>query len=162
MAEARIVSVNISDKKGVRKTPIPEGRLEPEVGLVEDAHAGAWHRMLSLLALESIQSMRAKGLEVNPGDFAENVTTEGITLHTLPVGSRMRLGVVEVEVTQIGKECHTGCAIRKLTGDCVMPREGIFVRVLNPGVVRPGDPVLLLSQGPAGPAGPARPTGAEA
>jgi MOSC domain-containing protein YiiM len=153
MAQAQIVSVNISDKKGVRKTPIPEGRLEPEVGLVEDAHSGTWHRMLSLLALESIETMRAQGLTVNPGDFAENVTTQGLILHTLPVGSRIRLGEVEVEVTQIGKECHTGCAIRKLTGDCVMPREGIFARVLNPGVVRPGDPVRLLSRGPSGPAG---------
>jgi len=111
---------------------------------VGDAHSGAWHRQLSLLALESIQKMRERGLEVNPGDFAENITTEGLSLHTLPVGTRLRLGRVEVEVTQIGKECHSGCAIRQQTGDCVMPREGIFVRVLNPGVVKPGDPVSLL------------------
>ncbi len=150
MSEPIVVSVNISDKKGVRKTPLPEGRLEPGVGLVEDAHSGSWHRQLSLLALESIESMRAKGLEVNAGDFAENITTRGLILHTLPVGSRIMLGTVEVEVTQIGKECHTGCAIRKLTGDCVMPREGIFAKVLNPGVVRPGDPVRLLSTGAVG------------
>ena len=112
-----------------------------------DAHAGPWHRMLSLLALESIQTMRDKGLEVNPGDFAENITTEGISLYTLPVGTRLRLGSVEVEVTQIGKECHAGCAIRQQTGDCVMPREGIFVRVLNQGVVKPGDPVELVAAG---------------
>ncbi len=145
MDQARIVSVNISKDKGVCKTPVDEGELRPEVGLVGDAHSGAWHRMLSLLALESIQTMRDKGLEVNPGDFAENITTEGLTLHTLPVGTKLTLGEVEVEVTQIGKECHQGCAIRQKTGDCVMPRQGIFVRVLNPGVVRPGDPVRVLS-----------------
>lgn len=150
MSEARVISVNISDKKGVRKTPLPEGRLAPGVGLVGDAHSGSWHRQLSLLALESIETMRAQGLTVTPGDFAENITTAGLTLHTLPVGTRLKLGLVEVEITQIGKECHTGCAIRKLTGDCVMPREGIFARVLNEGLVRPGDPVLLISTPPPG------------
>lgn len=147
MKKAQVVSVNISSTKGVCKTPLPEGRLEPDVGLVGDAHSGAWHRQLSLLAAESIDTMRAKGLEVNPGDFAENITTEGLTLHTLPVGTRLSLGEVEVEVTQIGKECHAGCAIRQKTGDCVMPREGIFVRVLNPGTVKPGDPVRRLETG---------------
>jgi len=145
MTQAKIVSVNISKDKGDCKTPIAEGELRPETGLVGDAHAGAWHRMLSLLAMESIQTMRDKGAEVNPGDFAENITTEGVTLHTLPVGTRMTLGDVEVEVTQIGKECHQGCAIRKKVGDCVMPRQGIFVKVLNQGVVRAGDPVTVLS-----------------
>ena len=148
MASAKIVSINISDAKGVRKTPIDKGELEPQSGLVGDAHAGPWHRQLSLLALESIDSMRGKGLEVNPGDFAENITTSGLTLHTLPIGTRLTLGGVPVEVTQIGKECHHGCEIRKKTGDCVMPREGIFVRVLEPGVVHPGDPVAIVS--PAG------------
>jgi MOSC domain-containing protein YiiM len=144
MSSSKIISVNISSEKGVRKTPVDQGELSPEVGLVGDAHAGPWHRMLSLLSVESIQTMRDKGLEVNPGDFAENITTEGLTLYTLPIGARMKLGSVEVEVTQIGKECHAGCAIRQQTGDCVMPREGIFVRVLNQGVVKPGDPVELL------------------
>lgn len=118
------------------------------MGLVGDAHAGPWHRQLSLLALESIQTMRDRGLSVNPGDFAENITVQGLRLHTLPIGTRLALGSVEVEVTQIGKECHSGCAIRQQTGDCVMPREGIFVRVLNPGQVRPGDPVRLLEERP--------------
>jgi MOSC domain-containing protein YiiM len=136
----------------VPKTPIPEGELRPGIGLVGDAHSGAWHRQLSLLALESIQIMRDKGLAVNPGDFAENVTTEGLTLHTLPVGTRLTLGQVEVEVTQIGKECHVGCAIRQKTGDCVMPRQGIFVRVLNPGRVRAGDAVAVVAP-PAGATG---------
>ncbi len=143
MNTAKIVSINISSTKGVRKTPIPQGELHPDQGLVGDAHAGKWHRQLSLLAQESIDTMRAKGFDVNPGDFAENITTQGLTLHTLPVGTRLWLGEVQAEVTQIGKECHSGCAIRKLTGDCVMPREGIFVRVLNPGTVRPGDVVAL-------------------
>ncbi len=146
---ASIVSVNISETKGVRKTPIPEGLLDPQHGLVGDAHAGTWHRQLSLLALESIEYMRGLGLDVNPGDFAENITTQGLVLHTLPIGSRLMLGGVEVEVTQIGKECHTGCAIRQQAGDCIMPRQGIFARVLHPGAVRPGDPVLLLRLGPA-------------
>ncbi len=130
------------------KTPIPEGELRPDTGLVGDAHSGPWHRQLSLLALESIQLMRDLGLEVDPGDFAENVTTEGLTLYTLPVGTRLTLGQVEVEITQIGKECHAGCAIRQKTGDCVMPRQGIFVRVLNPGVVRAGDAVAVVSPPP--------------
>ncbi len=126
------------------KKPVSQGRLEPEVGLVDDAHSGPWHRQLSLLALESIDFMRQKGATVNPGDFAENITTQGIELHTLPIGARLMLGEVEVEVTQIGKECHAGCAIRQLVGDCIMPRQGIFVRVLNPGEVKAGDPVRRL------------------
>jgi MOSC domain-containing protein YiiM len=147
MTQAQIVSVNISKRKGECKTPIEEGELRPDTGLVGDAHAGAWHRMLSLLAMESIETMRGKGAEINPGDFAENITTEGLSLHTLPVGTRLTLGEVEVEVTQIGKECHAGCAIRQKIGDCVMPRQGIFVKVLNSGVVRAGDPVAVLTHG---------------
>lgn len=145
MNQPKIVSVNISSTKGVVKKPVPQGCLEPDVGLVGDAHSGPWHRQLSLLAMESIDFMRAKGADVNPGDFAENITTQGIELHTLPVGTRLKLGDVEVEVTQIGKECHAGCEIRKLVGDCIMPRQGIFVRVLNPGEVKAGDPVSRLS-----------------
>ena len=146
MNQPKIVSVNISSTKGVVKKPVSSGCLEPDVGLVGDAHSGPWHRQLSLLAMESIDFMRAKGAEVNPGDFAENITTQGIELHTLPIGARLKLGEVEVEVTQIGKECHAGCEIRKLVGDCIMPRQGIFVRVLNPGEVRSGDPVSRLGE----------------
>ena len=146
MNQPKIVSVNISSTKGVVKKPVSSGCLEPDVGLVGDAHSGPWHRQLSLLAMESIDFMRAKGADVNPGDFAENITTQGIELHTLPVGTRLKLGEVEVEVTQIGKECHAGCEIRKLVGDCIMPRQGIFVRVLNPGEVRSGDPVSRLGE----------------
>ncbi len=144
---ARIVSVNISDQKGVRKQPVGAGELLPDVGLKGDAHNEPGIRQLSLLALESIQTMRDKGLEVNPGDFAENITVEGLELHTLPVGTRLALGEVTVEVTQIGKECHHGCAIRQQAGDCVMSRQGIFVRVLRPGRVAAGDPVRRLREG---------------
>lgn len=135
-----IVAVNISEEKGVRKTPIDDGRLEIGVGLKGDAHSGPWHRQVSLLAEESIAKMVAKGAMVGPGDFAENLTTRGVDLHRLPVGTRLRVGDgVLLEVTQIGKECHTGCEIRKLVGNCIMPVEGIFARVIEGGPVRAGD-----------------------
>ncbi len=140
---ARVVSVNISDKKGMRKKPVEEVVLKAEYGIEGDAHASSeWHRQVSLLALESIQKMREKGLAVSPGDFAENITTEGIDLVTLPVGTKMQIGDEVVgEVSQIGKECHTRCAIYYQAGDCVMPKEGIFIRVLRGGKVRAGDSV---------------------
>ncbi|MFY9944291.1 MAG: MOSC domain-containing protein [Desulfobacterales bacterium] len=138
----RVVAVSISDRKGVKKKNIAAGRLIENFGLEGDAHAGDWHRQVSLLAVESIEKIRAKGLEVTPGDFAENITTEGIVLWQLPVGRRLRLGDrVLAEVTQIGKECHSRCAIFHQVGDCVMPREGIFVRILSGGTVKPGDTV---------------------
>jgi len=111
---------------------------------LEDAHGGDWHRMLSLLAMESIESMREKGLDVGPGDFAENITTRGIALASLPVGTRMRVGEALVEITQIGKECHDRCAIYYQAGDCVMPREGIFARILASGPVKTGDPIRVI------------------
>ena len=139
---ATIRSVNISRNKGERKKSVPEVRLTPDHGIENDAHAGSWHRQVSLLGMESIEKMRALGLDVGPGDFAENLTTAGIDLVSLPVGTRLRVGDrVELEVTQIGKECQDRCAIYRQAGDCVMPREGIFVRVLTGGVVRPGDPI---------------------
>uniref|UniRef100_UPI00261BA119 MOSC domain-containing protein n=1 Tax=Geobacter sp. TaxID=46610 RepID=UPI00261BA119 len=113
-------------------------------GIVGDAHAGEWHRQVSLLAKESIEKMRAMGLDVDNGDFAENITTEGINLPSLPVGTRLTVGVTLLEVTQIGKECHTRCAIFYQAGDCVMPKEGIFARVITGGVVRPGDPIAVM------------------
>ncbi len=137
---ARIISINISEKKGTRKKPVEAATIEADFGILGDAHAsGDWHRQISLLAIESINKMRKKGLDVNPGDFAENITTEGIDLLSLPVGTRLRLGPVLAEVSQIGKECHTRCAIYRQAGDCVMPREGIFVKVLSGGIVKIGD-----------------------
>ena len=137
--------MNISAKKGIRKKPIKEVLLKTNYGIEGDAHASSeWHRQVSLLALESIRKMQDKGLNVNPGDFAENITTEGIDLPTLPVGTKMTIGNnIEVEVSQIGKECHTRCAIYYLAGDCVMPKEGIFVTVLKGGSVREGDEIIV-------------------
>ena len=141
----KIVSLNISDKKGVRKKPVREVSLKTEFGMEGDAHASSsWHRQVSLLALESIKKMQDKGLDVKPGDFAENITTEGIDLPSLPVGTQLMIGEnIKVEVTQIGKECHTKCAIYYQAGDCVMPKEGIFVRVLNGGVIKEGDQIAV-------------------
>jgi MOSC domain-containing protein YiiM len=140
-----IVSVNVSDTKGVRKTPVQEIVLREDYGLDGDAHASSeWHRQVSLLALESIRKMQAAGLDVSPGDFAENITTEGVDLMHLPVGERISLGDdVELEITQIGKVCHERCAIYYQAGDCVMPKEGVFARVVKGGVVRKGDPITV-------------------
>jgi len=138
------VAVCISEKKGERKKPVAEVQVRENHGIVGDAHAGDWHRQVSLLAQESIAKMQALGLDVHAGDFAENITTSGIELVALPVGSRLKVGETLLEVTQIGKECHTRCAIYYQAGDCVMPKEGIFARVIAGGVVRPGDAVQLL------------------
>ena len=143
----KVVAVCVSDRTGIPKHPIEQGALRVDWGIEGDAHAGDWHRQVSLLAMESIDKMRAKGLNVRPGSFAENITTEGLVLYTLPVGTRMRLGTALTEVTQIGKECHTKCAIYQQAGDCVMPREGIFVRVLEPGTVSNDDDVEILEGG---------------
>jgi len=137
--EGQVIAVSISPRKGIKKTNIIQGRLIENHGLEHDAHAGNWHRQVSLLAVESIDKIRAKGLDVKPGDFAENITIEGIRLWDLPVGKRMELGQALIEVTQIGKQCHNRCAIYHEVGDCVMPREGIFVRVLKGGSIQPGD-----------------------
>jgi len=141
----KIVAICTSDKKGMRKKDQGEGLLEREFGLAGDAHASdEWHRQVSLLAIESIDKMRGKGLNVNPGDFAENITTEGLTLFELPIGTRLRLGEEAIgEVSQIGKECHNRCAIYEQAGDCVMPREGIFIRVLRGGQIKNGDPIEI-------------------
>lgn len=139
----KVVAVNISTNKGERKTPAPEVTLREEHGIVGDGHAGDWHRQISLLAQESIAKMQALGLDVKEGDFAENITTEGVDLVSLPIGAKIELGETLLEVTQIGKECHTRCAIYYQAGDCVMPKEGIFARVLKGGVVRPGDQVVV-------------------
>ncbi len=140
---ARIISINVSEKKGTRKRPVMEAVINEDFGIVGDAHGGAWHRQISLLGIESIEKMRQKGLQVNPGDFAENITTEGIDLLSLPIGTKLKIGPVLAEVTQIGKECHTRCAIYRQAGDCVMPKEGIFVRVLKGGIIKIGDVIEI-------------------
>ncbi len=143
--KARVISVNVSDKKGEKKHNIDQCELKEGHGLEQDAHAGPWHRQVSLLAAESIEKIRKMGLDVKPGDFAENLTTEGIELPTLPIGTRLRVGGrVLMRVTQIGKECHTRCAIFQQVGDCVMPKEGIFTEVLAGGEIKVGDDIEVL------------------
>lgn len=146
----KVLSVNVSEGKGTPKHPVEVIELRPDCGIPGDAHAGNWHRQVSLLGIESVRKVQEKlpksgdSPELSPGAFAENVLTEGLCLYELPIGTRLRLGTALCQVTQIGKECHQGCAIRRLTGDCVMPREGIFVKVLEPGEVRAGDEVRVL------------------
>lgn len=142
---AKVLSINISEKKGVIKTPIKEGIFIEEHGLKDDAHAGKWHRQVSLLAQESIDKMIKMGIsDLDAGKFAENITTEGIVLHELPVGTRLKIGKTIQEVTQIGKECHKGCAIKNQVGTCIMPTEGIFTRIIQGGVIRSGDSIEIL------------------
>jgi MOSC domain-containing protein YiiM len=141
----RIHAVSVSDRKGEVKHNVAQARLLVEHGLEGDAHAEGGIRQVSLLALASIDKMVAAGAKVKPGDFAENLTVEGLSVMDLPVGTRLRVGEgIELEVTQIGKTCHKGCAIRELVGDCVMPREGVFARVLKEGVVKPGDVIEVV------------------
>ena len=137
----RVVAVSLSARKGEKKTPVPSVTLVEEHGARNDAHAGPGHRQVSLLSSESIGKMRAKGLSVGPGDFAENITVEGFDLLEARVGDRIRVGEAVLEISQIGKECHNRCAIYLQAGDCVMPREGVFARVVRGGRVAPGDAV---------------------
>jgi len=145
MAMAKVISINISTEKGVIKTPIKRGFFKIDFGLEGDAHGGNWHRQVSLLGGESIDKLRGKiNKELVPGIFAENITTQGITLYELPIGTKLSIGEVIMEVTQIGKECHKGCEIMKTTGECVMPREGIFAQVLEEGWIEPGDEISVI------------------
>jgi MOSC domain-containing protein YiiM len=140
----KVLAVNISEEKGTKKTNIQSCALLKDFGLQGDAHGGPWHRQVSLLANESIEKMRAKGLNVGYGDFAENITTEGIDLVHLPIGTEMRIGNAAIlRVTQIGKECHERCAIYYQAGDCVMPKEGIFAEVVTEGEVKVGDKIII-------------------
>ncbi len=141
---AHVVAVNISENKGEQKVPVGSVVLREAHGIIGDAHAGDWHRQVSLLADESIDKMRQLGLDLDSGAFAENVTTRGIDLVALPVGTRLELGSTLLEVTQIGKECHARCAIYHQAGDCVMPKEGIFAKVLRGGEVQAGSVVQVL------------------
>jgi len=141
---SKIIAVCKSKKKGTRKEPVVKGVLKEDYGLVGDAHADCCtHRQVSLLATESIDKMRRLGFDVGPGDFAENLTTEGIDLLSLPVGTRIFIGETVLEITQIGKECHTGCAIYRQIGKCIMPKEGVFTRVIKGGLVNVGDTIRL-------------------
>ncbi len=143
---AKVLAVCVSEVRGIQKHPVPEAELRKDHGIVGDAHAGTWHRQVSLLGIDSVEKLQEKldAIRLKPGDFAENILVEGMKVYELPVGTRLRVGTALCEVTQIGKECHQDCAIRKAAGDCVMPREGIFVKVLEDGTVRPGDAVEVV------------------
>jgi len=142
--EGIVSSINISDRKGQRKKPVKVARIT-KYGIEGDAHAGEWHRQISLLAEESIEKMRKKGLQIGYGDFAENITTKGINLAEIKVGQRLRIGnEVIVEVTQIGKKCHDECEIKRLIGECIMPKEGIFARVIVEGTIKVGDKITVI------------------
>ncbi len=144
LQHGKVLAVNISDDKGTKKTNVQKCALLKDFGLKGDAHAGPWHRQVSLLANESIEKMKAMGLKVGYGDFAENITTEGIDLVHLPIGTTIQIGnSVILRVTQIGKECHTRCAIYYQAGDCVMPKEGIFAEVISEGEVKVGDEIVI-------------------
>jgi MOSC domain-containing protein YiiM len=144
-----IRSIALSKKKGTPKTPVGMADLVENHGLKGDAHAGYWHRQVSFLASESIERALSEGLDVGYGDFAENIATEGVAWSEMPVGARLQLGgSAVVEITQIGKTCHTRCAIYYQAGDCIMPREGIFARVLRGGPIRCGDRIRRLDGGP--------------
>ena len=144
----KVIAVCTSNKKGIQKTEVPSVRLIPDMGIEGDAHAGRWHRQVSLLALEKIEAFREKGAKVEFGAFGENIVMEGFDLCTLPVGTRFRIGDALLELTQIGKECHTHCAIYHQVGDCIMPREGVFTVVLEGGVVKAGDEVEMIEADP--------------
>ena len=142
---ASVVAVSTSEIKGTIKKPVPEICLKENHGIIGDAHAGTWHKQVSLLAVESVDKLRDIVTGLEPGVFAENILTSGICLYDLPVGTKLCVGNALLEVTQIGKDCHNeGCAIKRQTGDCVMPREGIFAVVIKDGVIKPGDDIEVL------------------
>lgn len=144
--KGRIRAISVSKEKGTPKTNVPKAELKADHGIAGDAHAGAGRRQISLLAVESIEKMLAAGAKVSPGDFAENITTEGIDLTALSVGDKLCIGqAVEVEITQLGKKCHNRCAIYEQVGDCIMPREGIFARVVEAGRIKVGDIVEMTN-----------------
>ncbi|MEE9371375.1 MAG: MOSC domain-containing protein [Sedimentisphaerales bacterium] len=142
----RIKAISVSKEKGTRKVNVPEAELRADFGIIGDAHAGNWHRQVSLLGAESINKMVEKGAQVGPGDFAENITTEGLNLHELPVGGKLKLGEnVELEITQFGKKCHSRCEIFEQVGDCIMPREGVFARVTRAGAISVGGVIEVIN-----------------
>ena len=142
----KVLAVCISEVRGIQKHPVAEAELRIDHGIVGDAHTGSWHRQISILGIDSVNRLREKvSIDLKAGDFAENILAEGLTVHELPVGTKLHLGTALVEVTQIRKECHADCAIRQQAGDCVMPREGIFARVLKDGAVSPGDDIIVAN-----------------
>jgi MOSC domain-containing protein YiiM len=145
MVKGKIVAVCISEEKGTRKANVGAAYARENWGLDGDAHAGRWHRQISLLGIESIQSARDRGLDVGPGDFAENITTEGLALVDLPIGTRLKLGEALVQVTQIGKDPHEYSAIHDLIGDSLIPGEGIFARVIRGGGIQVGDGIEVVA-----------------
>jgi len=143
--KGRIKAISVSEKKGMSKKNVPEAELKVDHGIIGDAHAGKWHRQISLLSFESVSEAVAQDSVISPGDFAENFTTEGIDLKELKVGDRLIFGKeIELEITQIGKRCHTKCEIYKKLGDCIMPRDGIFAKVIKSGVVKVGDEIEVI------------------
>ena len=148
IATGKVLATCISERKGTQKTEVPEIRLVEDWGIEGDAHAGKWHRQVSMLSFEKIEEFRARGAEVDFGAFGENLVVEGFDLHTIPVGTRFQIGEAVVELTQIGKECHTHCAIYKVMSDCIMPREGVFTKVIKGGIVKAGDTVEQLALDP--------------
>ena len=141
------MAVCISEKKGTQKKGISEGHFIEEFGIENDAHAGKWHRQVSLLSYDKIEEFKRRGADVGPGAFGENLVVEGFDFRSLPVGTRFQCGDVLLEMTQIGKKCHHGCAIFQAMGDCIMPREGVFTKVIHGGVIRPGDEFLCCEKG---------------
>ena len=146
----QVTAVNISKKKGTIKKSVEKALLVVDFGLEGDAHGGNWHRQISLLAQESVDKAKAQAKDPNrakgicEGSFAENITTSGIELHTIPVGTILKIDDAELEITQIGKECHTGCEIAKIVGKCIMPTEGIFAKVIKGGEIKPGDEITVI------------------
>lgn len=146
MTDRIVVSINRSLEKGVKKTPIRKGVFIKDYGLKGDAHAGNWHRQVSLLSIESIEKMEGEGIEFKEGDFAENLTTKGLKVYELPLKTRLKVGEVILEISQIGKKCHDGCEIKKMTGHCIMPKEGVFAKVIKEGIIKENDPIEILRQ----------------
>ncbi len=143
---ARVLAVCISKKRGTKKTEVPYIDILPNHGIIGDAHAGDWHRQISLLAQESINKMKSLGIQLKPGDFAENIVTEGVVLNTIPIGTKIQIGKTIIEITQIGKKCHNDCEIKRLTGKCVMPTEGVFAKVIIGGIISSGDDISILEE----------------
>ena len=142
----KVIAVCISEKKGTQKHPVQEAEFIEDWGIKDDAHAGKWHRQVSLLSYDKIEAFRARGAEVEDGAFGENLVVQGIDFATLPIGTKFVCNDVVLELTQIGKECHSGCAIFKKMGECIMPKQGVFTRVLHGGTIRPGDELTIMEE----------------